>query len=400
MSPSRLQKRIGKIDAKIGIEYEFVYEEKNLEDLLKNNSPKTFDDLYNTFLDIGELKQSMFSVFNKTYSGSRNSDYMIDQWVKIIDTDITPLLKKLGLSNYYDIKEKYNLETKNYILLKNLQTKFDNFVKPQNAYEFKIDASIKDSDFSVLPTNKLGAEVVSPPQSFEQTIEDLEKIRQFILNNGHTNDTTGLHINVSIPNFDRNNLDYIKLVLLTGDRYVLTQFNRQFNLFAKSSVGKIGQNIKSGQTDISYVLDSFKKNLNQSASKLTYIDGNDKNISINMQPDRIEFRSPGGEWAETITPVFMKQTVMRFVVALDAASDPTKYQREYTKKLYKLFSEKFSDDKNNVSKLFANYFSGSITRKQLQLTLIRIKQDRKKFNDFLDSLDLDELESPPNEIRI
>lgn len=45
----------------------------------------------------------------------------------------------------------------------------------------------------------------------------------------------------------------------------------------------------------------------------------------------------------------MKQNVMRFVVALDAALDPNKYQREYAKKLYKLFTDTLRNDNGNVS---------------------------------------------------
>lgn len=403
MSSSRLQSRVGKLDAKIGIEYEFVYEEKDLERILSTTSPKTYKEIYRAFVDIYDFKRTLFNTFQKLKEKENpdiSFDEVYDLWDEMSNSDITPVLKELGIASYKDIITKYNLEIKNYILIDILETKFNKAINPVNPYEIKTDASVKDSDGSVLSGNKIGAEIVSPPQDFEQTIIDLENMRKFINENGYTNDSTGLHINVSIPGFDRDKLDYIKMALLVGDKYVLSQFERQFNIFAKSSLGKIRHGVNTGYTDLAYVLDSFKGNLNQNAGKLAYIDVNEKELSIGLKPDRIEFRSPGGNWTETITAEFMKQTVMRFVVALDAAMDPTKYQQEYAKKLYKLFSDTIKSDKGNVSKLFAEYFANTITREQLQNRLKNIRRDRKKFSDFLDSIDLDELPEPPNEIRI
>ena len=394
MSPNNLATLVNTMDAKIGIEYEFVYIEKQLKNILSKDSPKTWSDVYSAFIDTYDLKRTMFYTFQKMKQKNNpeiSFDEVYDLWEEISSTDITPILKELGISSYKDMIEKYNLEFKNYFLINGLEKKFNNFVNPKLKYEIKTDASIKDNNGSAPVGNKIGAEIVSQPQSFEQTIIELEKIRQFILKNGYTNETTGLHINVSLPNFDRNNLDYIKLVLLTGDRYVLSQFDRSFNKYAWSSIGKMSHDIKSGHTDLSVVLDAFKQQLTQTAAKMVYLDTNKKEVSIGMKPDRIEFRSPGGNWTETITPDFMKQTVMRFIVALDAALDPTKYQQEYAKKLYKLFSETMKHDKNNVSKIFSEYFIGNITREQLHSKLKGILKSRKDFNDFLDSIDLDEL---------
>lgn len=403
MSSSRLQSRVGKLDAKIGIEYEFVYEEKDLEKILSTTSPKTYREIYRSFLDTYDFKRTLFYTF-KQMKEKENPDISFDEvydsWEDISETDITPILKELGINTYKDIITKYKMEIKNNILIDILEMKFNKAVNPVNPYEIKTDASVKDNDGSVLTGNKIGAEIVSPPQDFEQTIIDLENMRKFIKENGYTNDTTGLHINVSLPGFDRDKLDYIKMVLLVGDRYVLSQFQRQFTIYAKSSMGKIRHGIKTGYTDLAYVLDSFKGNLNQNAGKLAYIDVNEKELSMGLKPDRIEFRSPGGNWTETITEEFMKQTVMRFVVALDAALDPSKYQQEYAKKLYKLFSDTLKSDNGDVSKLFSEYFAKNITREQLQSRLKNIRRDRKKFKDFLDTIDLDELPEPPKEIRV
>jgi hypothetical protein len=77
------------------------------------------------------------------------------------------------------------------------------------------------------------AEVVSPPLPANEAIEAIKNFyRLAIRNDFYTNNSTGLHINVSIP----EQTDLLKLMVFLGDEYVLKSFNRLDNDYAQSIV--------------------------------------------------------------------------------------------------------------------------------------------------------------------
>ena len=90
-----------------------------------------------------------------------------------------------------------------------------------------------------------------------------------------------------------------------------------------------------------------------------------KYVSVNLHDNYVEFRSPGGDWLNYDFEV-LANTLRRFVVALDAAMDPQKYQREYYSKLYKLLTP---DDKSlqgqSVVDLFARSAAGALPKSAL-----------------------------------
>jgi hypothetical protein len=70
-----------------------------------------------------------------------------------------------------------------------------------------------------------GLEFVSPPLPIDEILSDLNKVKAWAKEYGcYTNDSTGLHINISVPGYSRENLDFVKLALLLGDKYVLDSF--------------------------------------------------------------------------------------------------------------------------------------------------------------------------------
>jgi hypothetical protein len=90
----------------------------------------------------------------------------------------------------------------------------------------------------------------------------------------------------------------------------------------------------------------------------------------------VEFRQPGGDWLN-ISPKQLISTLNRFVVALEIACDPTKYQEEYAKKLYRLLDT--SQQSNNMMKIFARYSSKTLTPAQLKY-ILQVK-NRDKLSD-------------------
>jgi hypothetical protein len=163
-------------------------------------------------------------------------------------------------------------------------------------------------------------------------------------------------MNVSVPNFSRQNLDYVKLAILLGDEYILSQFGRLSNGYAASAMGKVKDIIQSSPAKAGAALEKMKMALAGEAAKIIHNGNTNKYTSINTKDGYIEFRSPGGDWLNEDIPK-LENTLLRFVVALDAACDPEKHKQEYLKKLYKLL-EPSMDEYGDMVRDFSNYVSG------------------------------------------
>lgn len=200
-----------------------------------------------------------------------------------------------------------------------------------------------EPDGSLKPNKprELGLEFVSPALPVNEILKDLEIIKKWASEKGiYTNKSTGLHMNVSIPNYNVDTLDYVKLVLLMGDEHVLSKFERTLSTFATSAMRKIRQTLKHNPRIASYAFDTLKNNFNLKASKAIHSGRTEKYTSFNTKQDEkgnqwIEFRSPGEDWLGSKYNL-LAPTLMQFIVAFDAAIDPNKYKDEYFKKLYKL----------------------------------------------------------------
>jgi hypothetical protein len=240
----------------------------------------------------------------------------------------------------------------------------------------KPDTYVVEPDSSLSGDNPgdAGLEFVSPPLTLEQMGKHLEGVREFARDhNCYTNRTTGLHINVSVPNMNLENLDYVKLALLLGDKYVLEQFGRSANTYTKSAMDEILTRAKSNRDQVPGLLDMMKNGLNKMASKMIHSGITGKYTSINTKDKYIEFRSPGGDWLNEDLDKIVA-TMNRFAVALDAAVDPEKYKEEYSKKLYKVIAPEDADD---TIKYFAKYAAGAMPKAALKSFLKQAKLERE-----------------------
>ena len=237
-----------------------------------------------------------------------------------------------------------------------------------DAYSLEPDSSI-DAD-----AGDAGLEFISPPMPVDEMLEDLRAVGDWAREKGcYTNRSTGLHINVSVPDYSLDKLDYVKLAILLGDKYVLEQFGRLSNSYARSSLDIIKDRAKDNE-DVDRLLKQLKSNVEGIASKILHSGRTDKYTSINTKDGYVEFRSAGGDW---LTRNFDKieNTMLRYIVALDAACDPEKYKKEYYKGLYKILKPK--DEKSEMS-MFAKYMSGEITRSEYANSLEQKRKERFK----------------------
>lgn len=217
-----------------------------------------------------------------------------------------------------------------------------------------------------------GLEFVSPPLPIDELITDLNKVKKWAGDYGcYTNDSTGLHINISVPDYSLDKLDYVKLALLMGDEYVLDLFGRSSNTYTAAATGKIRDALKKNPDLAPQLMDKMRGHMEDLATKAIHSGTTNKYTSINTKNGYIEFRSPGGDWLDANFDK-IENTLLRFTVALSAAINPEAYRQEYLKKLYKFLAA--SQDKGGVDvvQLFANYSAGDLDKESL------IRQVRQK----------------------
>jgi hypothetical protein len=207
-----------------------------------------------------------------------------------------------------------------------------------------------------------GLEIVSPPMPIKAGIDKIKEFVEWAKEYGcYTNSSTGLHMNISVPDFDPEKLDYVKLALFIGDEYILNQFGRQYNNFAKSAMKNIKQKISTIDSDkLSEYFSSIKKQAAPAVSKLIHKSETEKYTSINVKDSHVEFRSPGGDYlSKNIDDII--NTLVRFAIGLKIATSPDLYKNEYYKKLYKLLSPAATTPVENKNfLLFAQYQTGII----------------------------------------
>jgi hypothetical protein len=185
------------------------------------------------------------------------------------------------------------------------------------------------------------AEIVSPPLPAAQAVDALKRFYAMAGQlNLYTNESTGLHINVSIP----DKLDVLKLAVFLGDQHVLKQFGRQDSDYARSSEKTIASKTARDSSVIDVktkkkpgVLGQPKtqskiniKALQQIAQDATSA----HTASISNNGKYISFRHAGGNYLQDYTSIF--NVVGRFIRAMIIAADPNAYAQEYQTKLAKL----------------------------------------------------------------
>lgn len=301
-------------------------------------------------------------------------------------------LESAGIETMQDVENRYEITWPHWMDprqggemdVDQVADEFSSFMgKPVNASSRYHGARREAGKYVVEPDGSLepdndedgGLEFVSPPLPINEMLSDLEKVKKWADSIGaYTNDSTGLHINVSVPNFSLENLDYVKLALLMGDNYVLEQFGRMGNTYAKSAMNEIISRVGQRPEDAGALLDAMKKGLGNLATKVIHSGATSKYTSINTKTGYVEFRSPGGNWLGEDFFSKIKPTLLRFVVALDAAIDPQKYREEYLKKLYTVLQPKSQED---TLSYFAKFAAGELPASALKSFIRQAQLERK-----------------------
>ena len=240
---------------------------------------------------------------------------------------------------------------------------------------FEPDTSIRPSEGGV------GIEVVSPPMPFQEAMNKLDQFLNWARDqDAYTNNSTGFHVGVSIPNQTMENIDHLKLVLFLGDQYVLADFGRAANKYAESFYGKITDFLNYSNSEIAPLLDKLRQGMQSLAftelrKQLVNTQKGDRYVSVNIKDNYIEFRSAGGDYAADKDKI--KNTILRYVRAMGIAADPEAYKQEYAKKTYQLLSSLIKPGATaQITQAFNMYVVGAINKAELKRRLLKLRSRR------------------------
>jgi len=211
-----------------------------------------------------------------------------------------------------------------------IATEFDaDIAYAEGKWVVMFDGSVETEDENI---GDVAVEVASPPYPLPKAIVALEKMFDWMVeHDAETNRTTGLHINISLPE-DRE-IDLVKLVLFMGDEYLLKQFDRLGNQFTYAQTRRILNNLDTTGT--------LPKEANQLITLARAALSKEKYSSVNiskLSQGYLEFRIAGNKNYHRQANL-IKKTIFRYIAALDIASDPDAWRNEYLKKLTKVFGK-------------------------------------------------------------
>ena len=193
-----------------------------------------------------------------------------------------------------------------------------------------------------------GLEVVSPPMPMNVAMTALDKIFKWMDENDlETNDSTGLHINISVPGIAEK-LDPVKLVLFMGEDYALKMFDRLHNTYTRPAIDAILTKIKS-DGKIPQLGGEMISAAKEGISKDKYRTVNFGHLGAGGY---LEFRVAGGEDYHR-KAADVRKAIYRFTTAVELACDPTLERNEYFKKVSQMFermSKNMQDNPNLVTK--------------------------------------------------
>lgn len=329
------------------LETEFVQEEWNMEGRSYDYAREEFEDEKRGDYEESDWLQS--ADLNTMHDISRNYDVEWPHWMQ----------QGGGSREIADIADNFSRAIGRPV---NYSTSYHGARRQEGHYVVEPDGSLQGDN-----PGDAGLEFVSPPLPLSELLSDLEKVKKWAKSEGaYTGEdfNTGLHINVSVPGLGSNqeNLDYVKLALLLGDEHVLKEFERLGNTYCKSGLDIVKKNIKNDPENAKKLLDQMKSGLEQMASRAVHGAITNKFTSINTKDGYVEFRSPGGDWLDDKFDK-IEPTLLRFVVALDAAVKPDLYRQEYLKKLYKALEP--AGNKNTIE-YFTKYVAGEMPKAALK----------------------------------
>lgn len=330
------------IDEITDLDWNTRVDEEFIKQVLTYNQLLDVKEFIDSFdIDFKKLKKMMkeYYLWKKEFDYEQEGDYDYDYMgaVRVLEGPVTSYFSKPIIFTEYHEMDK---DTVNW------------YIEP-------------DGSLEVTNVGDGAAEVVGPPQMVDVAEETLRKF--FVMAkqlNLYTNEKTGLHINMSLPDF--NEIDLLKLMMFIGDTYTLQQFNREDSDFAKSTLISLE---KTPSNDLQHAYKEFKlpslKEKTEYLNKIVFhLTGHRNSIARSESGKYLSFRHAGKDYLNDYEKIV--NTVGRFARALIISSDKELYKDEYLKKLYKLIYPGVEQEKIKKS---------SITTGEIANVLRDIKQN-------------------------
>lgn len=250
------------------------------------------------------------------------------------------------------------------------------------------DGSLNPNDNST----EVGIELVSPPMPIPMAVEYLSKVLNWAKeNDAYTNKSTGLHMGASLPTDnedDKQDIDYLKLVMFLGDVYVLEQFGRRAAYYASSTFDKLANRAnKDNPESAKRLFDDLREGMNKFAAEFmeNYNTG-EKYQSVHNMKKYVEFRSIGGDYLKSgadegdfkKSVENLESIMLRYGRAMQIAGNPEEEKKNYGKKLYKFLvdlNKQFvtKDPRHEkMMEIFAQYSSGAVSPEEFKLQWSRL----------------------------
>lgn len=351
-----LEERVAKLKQKDEDNEEELFDddeyEKEARDELRDEATENIDDSDLTFSDFCR------SEGHRTYSDL--ADYYGFEWpddhyiggVNDIDTDTG-----YSLSRAQQIADE--LELAMGIEVRAYEDYHGGRYAPEGVWRIEPDSSLTPDD----RYTEAGMEIITPNNGLPLKVGIARMMELFkrlkSSRRAYTSEsaTTGLHINLSIPEQYEKEIDYAKLVLFSGDEYVLEQFERVGG-YNDEAVGQIVSAITSG--NVEEALRMMRKGMTTAASVSLIRSNKSRAVTVNKKPGYVEFRVVGNDYLSMADEVRM--AVLRFARALTIAADPEAYKEEYAKKLYKLIHKTITTSWNGATTDAIQLFASSLAQ--------------------------------------
>lgn len=198
----------------------------------------------------------------------------------------------------------------------------------------KLDRWYIEPDGSLRPKlPDYSLEFVGPPKSAKESLSDLQKFADAAQRlKLYTNESTGIHINVSIP----RRLDLLKLAMFSADKRALDTFGRlntsHGRRYAANVIDKLTSKYKVNDIGKPGTLDRLRD------LALTITSDHFSSISATGgETGYISFRHAGGDYLSKMPDLI--RTIKTFIRAMVIASSPDAMRQEYINKLEKAVSK-------------------------------------------------------------
>jgi hypothetical protein len=340
----------------------------------------TLDKMSNIAFETDDVLKKMFNT---------SPDKILRKLSEYFDYDPEEVYNQYGLDDYVHDEEEYEdypgytkaSKTIAPVLKSTMGSKVEIFRERHDKTK-KLDRWYIEPDGSLSPNEREDAcvEIVGPPEAPNRALDSLKKFFGMAQQmKFYTNESTGLHINVSIP----EDVDVLKLAVFTGDQYVLQQYGRLENNYSRSVTRDISK--RDNQWQLAQALPQtqsgsgknvFNKEKISSELKLQFIQKIAKDISnshvasISSENKKyISFRHTGGDYLTDYQGIV--NVVGRFVRAMVIAADPTAYRNEYLAAVAKLAAPAVSAQSPSAEKDIAR-----IQQEGLAQAVVYLLRDR------------------------